>query len=637
MNAPLLSIKKISSDHNPFPAYLVASTAPINVEDKINPDPDFTSSMNDITHYLKTQKSDAEILIVIHGYNNNEDDAHKWFNSVYRHLASHHHHSRPSGFVLIGYRWPSEKVIPSRSKKKQAPSNHVKESLPPKVQAIYNSLCTNLKHSIGSLKSLPIFLGGMLNWASIVLIMGVIGLVMIVGQEFFDMKLPLIGFLAIAMLAMVFIMPILTILIFRLTVYFRDSYRATNFGVTDLVELIRHIDNDLIQSIPVSEHQAPVKNERQDRETTWHQNHQRIKLSFIGHSMGAFVVTNTVRILSDVFDPASVGSIDASKADKNPSRNIGNVFSLGRLVLVAPDIPADTIISGRTNVLSSSLRRFEEAYLFSNEGDMALRLASTAANYFSYPANTQQGGYRLGNVAISNSRLPGEDENAPPKRAESYGVMARLANKLVYFDQDGQEVNKPGFPLDYLYIGKNKRLSGRQKDLIDPEYLPSEGPIGEKFTFFDCTDYVEITNYSGRQTRTKMVGMLSQAKRKSALTLVDYFFLSIDYFCGKIDTHGGYFSNGECHQQPHPKPEAAFSKLAIYGIATLGFEKFLLELSTEPIFDNYRTSFEQNLPDSPAQSPQLTPQQQQNRALHLLSNICRDRGIQVLLAQDRYS
>jgi Alpha/beta hydrolase of unknown function (DUF900) len=621
MNAPLLSTQKISQDNAPFPAYLVASTAPINVEDKlINRDSDFTSSINDITHHLKTQKSDAEILIVIHGYNNNEDDAHRWFESVYQHLASHHHHSRPSGFVLIGYRWPSEKVIPPRSKKKKKPGN-----LPSEAQTAHNSLSVNLKHSI---KSLPIFLGGMFNWAIIVLVMGVIGLGTIIGRGFFDIKLPLALFLSIAILAIVFIMPILTILMFRLTVYFRDSYRATNFGVTDLVELIRHIDNDLIQSVPVNEHK--------DKEAAWHQSHQRIKLSFIGHSMGAFVVTNAVRILSDVFDPVSVGSIDTSRADKNPSRNVGNVFSLGRLVLVAPDIPADTIISGRTNVLSSSLRRFEEAYLFSNEGDMALRLASTAANYFSYPANTQQGGYRLGNVAISNSRLPGEDDNAPPQRKESYGVMARLADKqLVCFDQDRQEVNMPGFPLDYLYIGVKKSLSKRQKDLINKDHLPSEGPIGEKFTFFDCTDYVEITGYPGHP---KTPGLLSQAKQKSALTLVDYFCLSIDYFKGKVDTHGGYFSNRAAVQKKHTKPEAAFSKLAIYGIAALGFEKFLLELRTEPISDKYQTSFEQILQDIQSKFPHIPQDQQQKKALNqTLSSMCRDRGIQVLLAQDRYS
>ncbi|NJR51228.1 MAG: hypothetical protein HC780_18285 [Leptolyngbyaceae cyanobacterium CSU_1_3] len=45
---------------------------------------------------------------------------------------------------------------------------------------------------------------------------------------------------------------------------------------------------------------------------------KRIRLSFIGHSMGAFVVTNAVRILSDVFDPGSIGSLDVDNLKKVP-------------------------------------------------------------------------------------------------------------------------------------------------------------------------------------------------------------------------------------------------------------------------------------------------------------------------------
>ena len=188
--------------------------------------------------------------------------------------------------------------------------------------------------------------------------------------------------------ALLFFAPIFTIVLLRFVVYFRDNYRANNFGTPDLVELIRQIDNAL------------TKDSLESKES-WRKT--RIKLSFIGHSMGGFVVTNTVRILSDVFDSESVGTMSTADPQKKPSPNIGNVFCLSRLVLVSPDIPAETIISGRANFLQSSLRRFEEAYLFSNEGDMALRLASTAANYFSYPSRTQNGGYRLGNVTVRNS------------------------------------------------------------------------------------------------------------------------------------------------------------------------------------------------------------------------------------------
>jgi Alpha/beta hydrolase of unknown function (DUF900) len=604
MNAPLLSIQKISSVDAPFPAYLVASTAPINVEDSpINGQTNFSSLINDICHHLKTHKDHAEILIVIHGYNNSQINAQKWLESIYQHLTNHHHKSRSPGFMLIGYRWPSEKVSPRSSEEKEAGG----------------SFANKLQWAKAAL---PVILGKISGSGSIGLVVGISGLVgsmAAIAWGNLNATTALIISAFIAIFSLTCVAPVFTILIFRLVGYFRDSYRATNFGVSDLVELIRHINQALLQASPGNSHA--------EQELYWKEN--RIKLSFIGHSMGAFVVTNTVRILSDVFDPSSVGSIDANSPDKKPSSAIGHVFSLGRLVLVAPDIPAETIISGRANFLQSSLRRFEEAYLFSNEGDMALRLASTAANYFSYPTKTQDGGHRLGNVTIRNSLAP----RGAVRRPQSYGMMARLANGQMVSLQNGQEVEMDGVPLDYLYIREQIPLSERQRAIA---LAPKHQPIGELFTFFDCTDYTE--NCLDHQKQPKSIGLVSQAKRKQSLNLVDYFFLSIDYFSHKVDTHGGYFSNGAADQKAHPKPEAAFSKLAIYGIAALGFEKFLLELPTEPIFNNYRISFEQILQDIQSKFPHIPQDQQQKKALNqILSSMCRDRGIQVLLAQDRYS
>jgi hypothetical protein len=133
----------------------------------------------------------------------------------------------------------------------------------------------------------------------------------------------------------------------------------------------------------------------------------------------ALVVTNVVRILSDVFDPASIvrnirgKKIESREADEFAAQkvvepemlekvtaDIGHVFSLVRLVLVSPDIPAEALIGNRANFLKSSLRRFKEAYLFSNEGDEVLRMISTAANYFSFPTRSRDYGYRLENVEV---------------------------------------------------------------------------------------------------------------------------------------------------------------------------------------------------------------------------------------------
>ena len=57
----------------------------------------------------------------------------------------------------------------------------------------------------------------------------------------------------------------------------------------DLVEVIRQIDREAVQRLSdLGETQA-----RSHR--------RRIALSFVGHSMGGLIVTNAIRVLSDVF------------------------------------------------------------------------------------------------------------------------------------------------------------------------------------------------------------------------------------------------------------------------------------------------------------------------------------------------
>jgi hypothetical protein len=626
MTAPLLSIQKLSPDNLPFPAYFISSTAPLNIEDQDQQEQDQKADgsldpqkvITEISHHLQKHQDNAEILIVIHGYNTSQEGAQQWSKSIYQHLSNHHQQRRSPGLILICYRWPSEKISPRSTE----------------VQELGSSCLDKLRSARAAL---PVALGKISRYGIIGLVGGISGIgvsIVAIAMQFSQAIAVWIIFAILASFSLGLISFILTMLALRLTGYFRDSYRATNFGVADLVELIRQIDNALVEATPGID--------RDEQEKYWapqeHDQARRIKLSFIGHSMGAFVVTNAVRILSDVFDASSIGSIDTTIPDKNPSSSIGHVFSLGRLVLVSPDIPAETIISGRANFLQSSLRRFEESYLFSNEGDMALRLASTAANYFSYPTKTQDGGYRLGNVAVRNSTKRNKDGEEIPgqalsdklaMRAESYGLMARLTNGQLVDLQAGQELPLSGYPLDYLYIREQTPLSARQKTIA---LAPNQKPIGESFTFFDCTDYTE--KYLDRRGQAKTAGLLSRAQRKPALNFPDYVFLSIDYFRGKIDTHGGYFSDGERNK----KPAATFTKLAIYGLASLGFEKFLLELPSDHTFQDYRISYLENLKKVQAQYPHRTALQQEKIAVsHSLANICRDRGIQVLLAQERYT
>src|SRR5208282_3999562 len=169
----------------------------------------------------------------------------------------------------------------------------------------------------------------------------------------------------------------------------------------DLVEVIRQIDLEAVQ--------LADRLRKQDGITR-----KRIALSFIGHSMGGLVVTNAIRVLSDVFDKAVIRTRLSGEARPGPAREapdgrdlvtgkIGHVFTLMRFVLASPDVPGETLLADRANFLASTLRRFREAYLFSSEGDEVLRLISTTVNYFSFPTASRNYGYRLGNAEILTS------------------------------------------------------------------------------------------------------------------------------------------------------------------------------------------------------------------------------------------
>jgi hypothetical protein len=378
--------------------------------------------------------------------------------------------------------------------------------------------------------------------------------------------------------------------------------------------------------------------------------------------MGAHVTTQVIRILSDVFDPSSVGSIGEEAEEKLPSSRVGRVFRLGRLVLVSPDIPTLTIQSGRANVLRSALRRFEEAYLFSNEGDLALRLASTAANYFSFPARSRFHGYRLGNVTVK----PWTDTIAQPdKKTTEYGI--------VNLEQ------KPGHPsfipnehlLKYLTLsplnvnqGANQSLDpaiqrqqmmGQVKDESVAVEKKDEEAIADLFTYFDCTEYRDRADYNDESKQKDSYIMILDGQR-SPLNLWNYIRLFKAYatFSPKQfpeegrDVHGGYFWG-------------KFSKLLMYRLAFLGFRSFLdsllltppeaLDIST-PLPDDLRQRIAQaqasnttigiptgvipggNVPLDQKQIFML--QSKRQTALDYFSWICAQKQIQTLVSPERY-
>lgn len=586
--AEIANLDKPEGTPGTIPGYFVMSSAPPDIDPKIDPKPDekpeFTPAqqqqyaqqgVQEIADHLYGMMTthpggNAELVITVHGYNTSRRGVQAWYQKIFQYVNHRYDEAlaqqleppaKQPNRVFVGYRWPSENVELGR--------------FPEAIRAL-PPLPRNLLLTGGAaLVLLVIFqfiaFGGTL------------------GGRLLSLAFGLFTALGLLMFALV---------VLRLVVYFRDNYRANNFGVLDLVELLRQIDYALVQRT-AEERFAHLRSTNPSQaeaeaQTYWANSDQKhkIKLSFIGHSMGAFVVTNVVRILSDVFDSSSI--------NKRPDSNIGDVFRLERLVLASPDIPVLAIITSRANFLASSLRRFSESYLFSSEGDIALRIASTAANYIAFPSRTQERGYRLGNVALKS----------PSGHPNPYGLMnlpslCNLAtdppgNRIVGAAKAQQDPAKPkdnGQAKDNvmtaLFLTFRRSERNGVLTLADLFEDPSSGStsqgtdpkggfttIADLFTYFDCTDYVDVCyNAANKTCSAKPTGLLTRAKRKPVLKSWDYFLLTLDYALGKRDiggdyasgkrdVHGGYF-------------EGKFSQDLLYGLAFLGFSGYLKTLNAD--------------------------------------------------------
>jgi pimeloyl-ACP methyl ester carboxylesterase len=536
--------------------YYVDSTAPLNVEEPPTlPQVSVLLEIREIARYLLASEA-PQIVIAIHGYGTLKKDAEDRYKKMY-HYAKQICPAQTT--VFFGYHWPSEKPTGDPS--------IANESLGNKLQNAWNSL--------------PLLLSWILRGGLAITLISSIYLLF---------TLPLKGLIVlILVLSFGSFSALITLILLRLSTYFRDNYRATNFGVLDLVELVRQLDQAITEEDPTGSFEKGDK---------------KIKLSFIGHSMGGFVVTNTIRILSDVFDRCSI--------QKSPTAAIGGVFELERLVLVAPDIPVETVVPSRANFLRSSLRRCQEAYVFANEGDLAVRLASTAANYFSFPSKTRFSGYRLGNLTAKRFGNQG-DRNKRTLSQADYGIRNWTLNHLSEPVIDS--------PYNYLEIrssdSEHRLLSEiRSLDRIEKENLEDVQniPTADLFTYFDCTDYVDFEGEpDGTKSTLSPRGVVSYARKRSALNLMDYVQLSIAYFVHKppknINVHGGYF-------------DGVFSQQLMYKLVFVGFKELLGSLNPKS-----------PLPKGTFQS---LPPEQRKALLQDLSNHCQDKGIQVVLAPIRY-
>ena len=525
-----------------IPGYFVMSSAPPNIEEAEEASPavqqQAIAGVQDIAHQLyhkltNAPHQNADLVIVVHGYNTSRTSVETWYKGIFKTINLYNPGIKnQTNSVFVGYRWPSERAA-----------------------------IGNLREAWSALCALPPLPRDLLIAGAVSTVMLLLFELLMVSRSFWQ-GLVSLGLILLAVLGML----VLSLVILRLVVYFRDRYRADNFGVLDLVELLRQIDQaflaisaqHLFPDLASPEHHEQAMH--QAREYWQKRPNNNIKLSFIGHSMGGFVVTNVVRLLADVFDIAAIS--------KQPSPNVGSIFRLERLVLASPDIPVLSIISSRANFLASSLRRFSESYLFCNEGDIALRIASTAANYIAFPSRTQSRGYRLGNVALQNRRLDAFDYGIVNLKSLDIDFPTHLPIGMAIEASDEKVLEN----LFLTYKRFQKRGAITLADLFEAQTNTGrhQATVADFFTFFDCTDYIDFEydpQTNGRSAKPQ--GLLTRARGKKALTPWDYLLLTLDYGLGKRDVHGGYF-RGE------------FSQSLLYQLAFLGFENYLNSLDDDP-------------------------------------------------------
>lgn len=475
------------------------------------------------------------IIFQIHGYNTSEQEFYEACQKTAATIKEIHGQNSDT-LLFFGYRWPSDKIS----------SNGLLATLSRSILPLWLQYCgligiarlaidlwnfisgtvfqtTNLHYYIHLLRIHDIF-----NWDIRLLFI-------IIGLLFFRFT----SILAIA---------IITLIIMRASGYFQDSYRAINHGVPDLVQFFRVFDYWI----------------RQDPKFMGvnSNNGNRIKLSFIAHSMGCFVTTNLIRILSDVFDNKNDNNTlsvidEENQSYESISSHIGSFFTLNRMVLVSPDIPINTILLERSNYLGSSLIRFKESYLFSNQADVVLLLFSTVANYLSFSSRTPQMGYRLGNVGVHHHmnqkwwrsimtrfKLLITAFSFDSKSTIDYSKYKEKRFDLINIQQETSTAC-PFSVLEYLIIGvQHTKLFTRGREEIQKQPF-----LAQKFTYFDCTDYLR-----------RRVKIINTTRGLETLDLFDYFALVFQHSF----THGGYFDSKKC-------PE---THEAIYRIACQGFDKF---------------------------------------------------------------
>lgn len=503
-----------------IPIYFIESTAPNNVDDtgKISTDPlphlelipDSDDAVRQIASDL-AKGSSPNLVVMVHGFNNPKPDVLKTFTAAAIAANKDQAICNREGLVCVGYRWPSEKM--------GQPWHGTWDAMP--------TLPTWIMYLGAALAVLPFSIFYFAPDSAHRAI------------NIFRYAKNLVGDHLVTMTGLALAGLVLTAALLRVIVYFRDNYRASNYGIPDLIQIIRAIDREVIRP----RHRSGESNPR----------HHNVQLSFIGHSMGGFVVTNTIRTLSDVFS-TPVDALNAfGAAGPTPApelQQIGNVFKLKRFVLVSPDIPAEALLSNRGNFLASALSRFEEAYLFSNEGDEVLRQISTLANYFVFPTKNRKHGFRLGNVEILSSNFGAID----PLQAGGFLRTLRIGN----------------LTLQELYDALDDAEASRQPS--EKRRARAKISLPEVFTYFDCTDYVDEDETGKKRPLLTFAKWQKRRNRAAKMPFYSHLRLLLAYLLPghRPNVHGGYF-------------EGVLSQRLIYRLACLGYDETVAAFGSEAV------------------------------------------------------
>lgn len=590
--------------------YYICSTGNIHVDEPPFISSAETSEMGAIddkdwlTEIAEKSIRANNLVIAIHGYSVSDKGARNWYSRIFSYISGGSEFTESmteteqslsdnivdgasirqsiQETVFLGYRWPAEP-------RGLTAGRYVFEALPTMLLSIflsafvfglvvYSLLTTSSFVVLCCLVAIALILSIWILRLSkslnqkFTVIAGVIILSSSIGLSYFPTPRWILGLLSIASFSISAM--ILMLILLRWVAYSRDRYRASNYGTTDLVELIRQLDQRIhaIKQEDAQKRKASQKGTEQSEDKQGKDNQsaengscEDIMLSFVAHSLGCEVLTQAIRILSNVFAPAAISQV--------PEQKLGKSFELGRLILVAPDIPIESILQGRANFLKSSLRRVKEAYVFSSEADLALRFASTAANYISFPAKNRFRGYKLGNITVQNFR----DQNEHGNGKIDYDLNRSQPQLLEIRASDIEHLNL----LELSLLDRPEQTIEKALNSLSAQDAHHLLRVANGFTYFDCTDYVDIQiDYQKHQQSSESKGVLSFAKKSAALNFIDYVrlmkpFLFASQELGTIDVHGGYF-RGDLSQH------------LIYGLAFLGQQKFLTVAGLESL-DDLRT------------------------------------------------